>query len=79
MLPDDVFRDRLEATLVEVEAWATRTRDCASIDVMASPRYWRMVVLPQFAAVLQDFGANSGNFLSIPQLPRFPRNYLISR
>ena len=41
MLPDDVFRDRLEQTLVEIEAWARKTRDCATIDVGASQQYWR--------------------------------------
>ncbi len=46
MLPDDVFRDRLEETLVGLEAWAGETRDCAAIDIAASPRYWRMAVLP---------------------------------
>ncbi len=46
MLPDDVFRDRLEQTLVDIEAWAGKARDCAAIDIIASQRYWRMVVLP---------------------------------
>jgi hypothetical protein len=46
MLPDDVFRDRLEQTLVDIEAWAEKARGCAAIDIAASPKYWRMVVLP---------------------------------
>lgn len=49
MLPDDVFRDRLEETLVGLEAWANETRDCAVIDIAASPRYWRMSVTPHMA------------------------------
>ena len=48
MLPDDVFRGRLEQTLVEIEAWAGKTRDCATIDVGASQKYWGMLVLPHF-------------------------------
>jgi hypothetical protein len=47
MLPDDVFRHRLEETLVALEAWAGDTRDCAAIDISASPRYWHMSVAPQ--------------------------------
>jgi hypothetical protein len=49
MLPDDVFRDRLEQTLVEVEKSVTGMRDCAAVDVTASPRYWSVVVLPFLA------------------------------
>jgi hypothetical protein len=48
MLPDDVYRARLEQTLVDIEAWAAKTRDCAAIDITASQKYWRMVVLPYF-------------------------------
>jgi hypothetical protein len=50
MLPDDVFRDRLEQTLVEIEKSVAKMRDYAAVDVAASPRYWRVVVLPFFAA-----------------------------
>ncbi len=46
MLPDDVFRNHLEQTLVDIEAWAEKARDCAAIDITASQKYWRMVVLP---------------------------------
>ncbi len=46
MLPDDVFRDHLERTLVDIEAWAEKARECAAIDITASQKYWRMVVLP---------------------------------
>ncbi|MBS0251710.1 MAG: hypothetical protein JSR78_11680 [Proteobacteria bacterium] len=46
MLPDDVFRDRLEKTLVEIEAAVARMRDYAAVDVTATPAYWRVVVLP---------------------------------
>lgn len=46
MLPNDVFRDRLERTLVDLEAWAKATADCAEIGIAASERYWRMVVVP---------------------------------
>ncbi|MBA2126649.1 hypothetical protein DLM45_10510 [Hyphomicrobium methylovorum] len=49
MLPDDVFRERLESTLVELETWAETTRHCADIDIGASPRYWRIEVVPHFS------------------------------
>ncbi|MBS0232641.1 MAG: hypothetical protein JSR99_04055 [Proteobacteria bacterium] len=48
MLPDDVFRDRLEQTLIEIETHITNTRECAAVEVIASPHYWRMVVMPFF-------------------------------
>lgn len=48
MLPDDVFRDRLEQTLVEIETHVANTREWAVVEVAASPRYWRMAVLPFF-------------------------------
>ncbi|HML29449.1 MAG TPA: hypothetical protein PKE16_11540 [Hyphomicrobium sp.] len=46
MLPDDVFRERLEQALVEVETAVARMRDHAAVEVSATPRYWRLVVLP---------------------------------
>lgn len=46
MLPNDVFRDRLERTLVDLESWAAAMADCAGIGIAASERYWRMVVVP---------------------------------
>jgi hypothetical protein len=49
MLPDDVFRDRLEQSLVEVENSLARMRDYAVVDVNASQRYWHVVVTPMFA------------------------------
>jgi hypothetical protein len=48
MLPNDVFRERLEQTLVELEAWAKGKRDCADIEIAASERYWKMAVVPHF-------------------------------
>ncbi|MFA5955340.1 hypothetical protein [Hyphomicrobium sp.] len=50
MLPDDVFRDRLEHTLQDVEAAVAKMVDFAAVDVSVSQRYWRVVVLPFFAA-----------------------------
>jgi len=49
MLPDDVFRDRLEKTLIEIEAMVPNIRDCAAVDVTASAHYWRLVVQPYLA------------------------------
>lgn len=49
MLPDDVFRERLEQTLVDLEAWAEETRSNADITITASDRYWRMTVFPFLA------------------------------
>jgi hypothetical protein len=48
MLSDDVFRERLEQTLVELESWANAARDRANIDIAATRRYWRMAVVPHF-------------------------------
>jgi hypothetical protein len=48
MLPDDVFRERLEQTLIGLEKWAQETRNCAEIEIIASDRYWRMDVRPSF-------------------------------
>jgi hypothetical protein len=48
MLPDDVFRERLEQTLIGLEKWAKETRDCANIEIIASDRYWRIDVRPSF-------------------------------
>jgi hypothetical protein len=50
MLPDDVFRERLEQTLIDLEAWADEMRDCADIEIAASERYWRLSVRPHFPA-----------------------------
>jgi hypothetical protein len=46
MLPDDVFRDRLEQTLAEIEKSIASMRECATIEVKASTRYWSMAALP---------------------------------
>lgn len=46
MLPDDVYRHRLEKTLIELEAWANDKRGSADIAITASDRYWRMAVTP---------------------------------
>jgi hypothetical protein len=48
MLPDDVFRERLEQTLIDLENWADEMRDCADIEISASGQYWRMSVRPHF-------------------------------
>jgi hypothetical protein len=48
MLPNDVFRERLEQTLVDLEAWAQGNQDCADIEIAASERYWKMAVVPHF-------------------------------
>jgi hypothetical protein len=48
MLPDDVFRERLEQTLIALEAWADEIRDYADIEISASERYWGMDVQPHF-------------------------------
>jgi hypothetical protein len=49
MLSDDVFRDRLEQTLVDLETWASGIHDCAGVDIAASQHYWRMSVAPHMA------------------------------
>ncbi|MFT3733384.1 MAG: hypothetical protein QM780_18540 [Hyphomicrobium sp.] len=47
MLPDDVFRDRLEQTLVDIENTVSKMDDCAAVDVAVSARYWRVIVVPK--------------------------------
>ena len=46
MIADDLFRDRLEATLLELEAWADATRFLADVAVNATSTYWGMAVAP---------------------------------
>jgi len=46
MLSDDVYRDRLEKTLIELETWANSMRGSADIAIAGSDRYWRMAVSP---------------------------------
>lgn len=46
MLSDDVYRERLEKTLVELETWANSMRGSADVTINASERYWRMAVTP---------------------------------
>ena len=48
MLPDDVYRDRLEQTLVEIEKCVAKMQNCAAIDLAVTPYYWRAAVLPVF-------------------------------
>ncbi len=48
MLPDDVFRDHLEQTLIEIEAHIPKTRECANVEITAAPHYWRIAVMPFF-------------------------------
>lgn len=51
MLPDDVYREKLEATLLKLEAWADTVSDCATIDIKATREYWRLSTDPfAFAA-----------------------------
>ena len=81
MLPDDVFRERLEQTLVELEAWAEKIRDCADADVDASQRHWRMSVVPYLPGACpfellikadQTFSLNiAGEFYEDKPLDRF--------
>jgi hypothetical protein len=46
MLPDDLFRDRLEQTLIDIEKHAAVIDKAAKIDVVAQPSYWRLAVRP---------------------------------
>jgi hypothetical protein len=81
MLPDDVFRERLEKTLVDLEAWAKTIRDCADAEVDASQRHWRMSVVPYIPGACpfellikadQTFSLNlAGEFYEDRPLDRF--------
>lgn len=49
MLPDDVFRTRLEATAADLALWAESVHDAADVVVSDGPGFWRLAVTPHVA------------------------------
>ena len=46
LLPDDVFRSRLEAVAASLSQWAVMHEDCAAIKILNVPGYWKMIAQP---------------------------------
>lgn len=46
MLPDDVFRSRLQATITALSYWRPSIADAARIEETETGSYWKMVVRP---------------------------------
>lgn len=46
MLPDDVFRARLQATITALSYWRPSIADSARIEETETGSYWKMVVTP---------------------------------
>jgi hypothetical protein len=50
MLPDDVFRSRLESTITALRYWAPSVADAARLDEKETGDYWRLKVMPRVAS-----------------------------
>jgi hypothetical protein len=50
MLPDDVFRSRLQSTVTALRYWAPSVADAARLEETESSDYWRINVAPMVAA-----------------------------
>lgn len=46
MLPDDVFRSRLEATVAALRYWVPTVSDAAKVTETAGDGYWKLAVRP---------------------------------
>jgi hypothetical protein len=46
MLPDDVFRSRLEATVAALRYWVPTVSDAAAVTETAGEGYWKLAVRP---------------------------------
>ena len=49
MLPDDVFRSRLQTTITALRYWAPSIADAARIEEAETGDYWKIVVAPRLA------------------------------
>ena len=47
MLPDDVFRSRLQTTITALSYWAPSIADTARIDERESGNFWKLAVAPK--------------------------------
>ena len=46
MLPDDVFRTKLDRTIAGLRQWSGTLGDCAHVEIEDAARYWRLAVRP---------------------------------
>ena len=46
MLPDDVFRSRLQATITALRYWAPSIADAARVEETEAGDYWKLIVTP---------------------------------
>jgi len=49
MLPDDVFRSRLQSTITALRYWAPSIADAAHVEEAETGSYWKMIVAPALA------------------------------
>jgi hypothetical protein len=49
MLPDDVFRSRLQSTITALRYWAPSVADAARLEEEETSDYWKIVVTPAVA------------------------------
>jgi hypothetical protein len=50
MLPDDIFRSRLQATITALRYWAPSIADSAHLEETENADYWRLLVTPAAAS-----------------------------
>lgn len=50
MLPDDIFRSRLQTTITALRYWAPLVADAAHLDEEETSDYWKLGVVPAVAA-----------------------------
>lgn len=50
MLPDDVFRSRLQATITALRYWAPSIADTARLEQAETSDYWKIAVAPAVAS-----------------------------
>lgn len=50
MLPDDVFRSRLQSTITALRYWAPSIVDAARVEETETSDFWRMLVSPTVAS-----------------------------
>jgi hypothetical protein len=50
MLPDDLFRTRLQATITALRYWAPSIADAAHLDQAETSDYWKIAVKPNVAS-----------------------------
>jgi hypothetical protein len=50
MLPDDVFRSRLQSTITALRYWAPSVADAARLEETEASDYWRIQVAPEMAS-----------------------------